>query len=376
MENEQFTVGMVNPLSGNQSSFGERATNGVDLALSAVNNVGIKERDLNIIVEDSESQLESGVNAARKLIEQDEVPMIIGGVDSTVTISIYESLIQDSDIVQLSHMSTSPDISDMPGLLRVSPRGTGQAAALANLLEDDGHESVAITFINTAYGQGLADAFAERFSGEVLYRTPHEGEQSTYSSIVTEMDNSGADAWLWLTFQPEVTQLALDAFDQGLEIGSKVYGTEGAQGDSVLEQVPEGYLNGLKLVAPSAAVEQENYQDFASRYNDEYGSDPTVWSTFPYDAVITTALAIQAAGEFTGPALKEVLRDVTRPEGEEVFTYQEGYDILADGGGPSDINYQGVSGPLDLDENGDPKSVMQLFEIAEHEYNSVTTLTA
>jgi branched-chain amino acid transport system substrate-binding protein len=190
------------------------------------------------------------------------------------------------------------------------------------------------------------------------------------------MDNSGADAWLWLTFQPEVTQLALDAFDQGLEIGSKVYGTEGAQGDSVLEQVPEGYLNGLKLVAPSAAVEQENYQDFASRYNDEYGSDPTVWSTFPYDAVITTALAIQAAGEFTGPALKEVLRDVTRPEGEEVFTYQEGYDILADGGGPSDINYQGVSGPLDLDENGDPKSVMQLFEIAEHEYNSVTTLTA
>ncbi len=84
--------------------------------------------------------------------------------------------------------------------------------------------------------------------------------------------------------------------------------------------------------------------------------------------MITAALSIWAADEFTGAALQEVVRDVTRPEGEQVTSFEAASQILADGGGATDIDYQGVSGPIDLDENGDPKGFLQILEVQDHDY--------
>ena len=62
------------------------------------------------------------------------------------------------------------------------------------------------------------------------------------------------------------------------------------------------------------------------------------------------------------------MRDVTRPEGEQVTSYADAHAILAEGGTPSDVDYQGVSGPIDFDENGDPAGSLQVFEVQDHEY--------
>jgi branched-chain amino acid transport system substrate-binding protein len=127
-------------------------------------------------------------------------------------------------------------------------------------------------------------------------------------------------------------------------------------------------MDGMKVVEPSAPLEQDNYKDFASRFQAEYDEKPTAWSAFAYDCVVVAALSIQAADEFTGAALAETVRDVTRPGGEEAFTYEAAHEILADGGGPGDVDYQGVSGPIDFDENGDPTGSLVVLEVQDHEY--------
>ncbi|GAH82060.1 unnamed protein product, partial [marine sediment metagenome] len=79
-----------------------------------------------------------------------------------------------------------------------------------------------------------------------------------------------------------------------------------------------------------------------------------------YDATVLIALAICRAGESffdmsraeQGQAIRDNLRAVANPAGEEV-TYGElkkAFDLLKEG---KEINYQGVSGPIVLDENGD-----------------------
>ena len=45
-------------------------------------------------------------------------------------------------------------------------------------------------------------------------------------------------------------------------------------------------------------------------------------------------------------------------------------DVLGDDGTASDIDYQGVSGPIDFDENGDPVGYLQIFEVQNHDYSS------
>jgi branched-chain amino acid transport system substrate-binding protein len=368
-----YEIGMVNSLTGSLSAFGQRNERGMELALGAIEEAGgIRGSELNIVVEDSESQAQAGVSAAQKLVNQDQVPFIIGAVGSGVSLSIYESVIQGTDVVQLSQNSTSPDLTDFPGLLRMSPTGSTQSTALANIISEDGYDSVAVAWVNNDYGQGLRDTFVEEWGGEIAYDSPHDQGQSSYSSIVSSMADSGADAWVFITYQPEFTTMAQEAFSNGYE--AQFYGADSVAGPDVLSSTPEGSLDNMKIVTPSAAIDQDNYQNFASQFEEEYGEAPTSWSAFAYDCVVTAALSIATASEFTGAALQETVRDVTRPDGEEVFTFAEAMEVLGEDGSPSDIDYQGVSGPIDFDENGDPVGFLQILTVQDHEYVQTGTI--
>ncbi|MFC3478267.1 ABC transporter substrate-binding protein [Halobacterium litoreum] len=369
-----YTIGMVDSRTGSLSAFGQRNQRGMELALADVNDVQIGGRDLDIIVEDSQSQQQPGVSAAQKLVNQDGVPFVIGAVGSGVTLAIYQSVIQGTDVVQLSQNSTSPQLTDFPGLLRMSPTGRTQSTALAEIIAEDGHDSVAVTWINNDYGSGIKDAFVDAYEGEVVYNASHDQGQASYSSVVSQMANTDAGAWLFITYQPEFTTMAQEAYSSGVDDQAQYYGADSVRGPEVLDNTPEGSLEDMKIVAPSAALDQENYQSFASRFEEEYGSAPTAWSAYAYDCVVTAALSIRAADDFTGSALSEVVRDVTRPSGEEAFSFEAASDILADGSA-SDVDYQGVSGPIDFDENGDPVAYLQIFNVADHAYESVGFVT-
>ncbi|WP_049898434.1 ABC transporter substrate-binding protein [Halococcus agarilyticus] len=367
-----YTIGMVDSQTGSLSAFGQRNERGKDLALAAVNEVGIGGRDLEIIVEDSQSEAQSGVSAAQKLVNQNGVPFVIGAVGSGVSLAIYESVIQGTDVVQLSQNSTSPDLSEFSGLLRMSPTGRVQSSALADIIAEDGYDSVAITWINNDYGQGITDAFTSAWEGDVAYNQSHDQGQSSYSSVVSGMADAGADAWLFITYQPEFTSMAQEAYSSGYE--AQFYGADSVKGSDVIGNTPEGSLAGMKIVAPSAAVDQENYQAFAEDFESEYDASPTAWSAYAYDCVITAALSIATAEEFTGAALSETVRDVTRPEGEEALTFEAAMNALGEDGSASDIDYQGVSGPIDFDENGDPVGFLQIFTVENHEYVATGTI--
>lgn len=366
---DPYEIGMVDSQTGSLSAFGERNQRGVDLALSRVNEVGIDGRELDIIVEDSESENQGGIAAAQKLVNQDGVPFLIGAVGSGVSLAIYESVVEGTDVVQLSQNSTGLNLTNFPGLLRMSPSGRSQSLALSNIVADDGYDEVAITYVNNDYGQSLTDAFVNAYDGEVVYNNPHDQEQQSYSGVISEMNNSGADAWLFITYQAEFATMVNEVFSSGYE--AQFYGADSVSGDDVLANTPDGSMDGMKIVTPSAPVEEENYQAFASDFEAEYGRQPTSWAAYAYDCVINAALAIQAADEFTGSALQETVRRVSGPEGETVTTFEAASEILADGGSPDDVDYQGVSGPIDFNEDGDPVGFLQVLEVQDHAYEGI-----
>ncbi|PSP92476.1 ABC transporter substrate-binding protein, partial [Halobacteriales archaeon QS_1_68_44] len=200
---DTYEIGMVDSQTGSLSDFGQRNQRGKELALAAVNDAGVAGGELEIIVEDSGSQQESGVSAAQKLVNQDGVPFLIGAVGSSVSIAIYDSVVSDTEVVQLSQNSTGLGLSERPGLLRMSPSGRAQSIALADIIAEDGYEEVAVTYINDDFGESLTDAFVDAYDGEVAFNNPHDGEQASYSGLVSGMNDSGAEAWLFITYQEE-----------------------------------------------------------------------------------------------------------------------------------------------------------------------------
>jgi branched-chain amino acid transport system substrate-binding protein len=372
-----YTIGMVDALTGSLAPYGERNQRGKDLALAAINEAGIGDGgQLEIVVEDSESANQAGISAAQKLVNQDGVPLLIGAVGSGVSIAIHDSVTRPNGVVQISQNSTSPRLTDSPELNRACPAGAEKWEALANLVSEDGHDTVAATWLNNDYGAGFADTFPNAFDGEVVFNEPHDQGQSSYSGTLTSMASTDASAWLFITYANEFTVMANEAFDQGYNEQVQYYGAESTIADEILANTQEGSFNGMKGVTESAPEEQENYQNFVSQFESEYDASPTVWSAYAYDATVIAALSAAAADEFTAEALTEVVRDVTRPEGTEVSTPGEALGMLNDGASPSEINYQGVSGPVDLDENGDPPGFYRVYGVEEHDYTTIEYISS
>jgi hypothetical protein len=114
-DGETYTIGMVDSLTGSLSAFGERNQRGMELALADVHDRGIRGGELDIIVEDDQSESQPGVSAAQKLVNQDGVPFVIGAVGSGVSLAIYQSVIQGT----VAYADAADGLLDNPEVSRL-----------------------------------------------------------------------------------------------------------------------------------------------------------------------------------------------------------------------------------------------------------------
>ena len=106
-----------------------------------------------------------------------------------------------------------------------------------------------------------------------------------------------------------------------------------------------GALEGMRGTTP---LPEEVPDDFRSRV-EELDVDDINYAAESYDAVAVIALAAQIAGS-DGVEFASEINGVTR-DGEKCTTYQECLELVQAG---TDIDYDGLSGPLEFAGNGEP----------------------
>jgi len=109
--------------------------------------------------------------------------------------------------------------------------------------------------------------------------------------------------------------------------------------------------------------------------------EPTTFSSHSYDAAFLIGLAAQKAGEFTGTAIAQNIKSVSRPPGEKIVAGAEGFQKareLLDSG--EQINYQGASSNCNLNCFVEPYNRFSVNEIVEGEggtdVNQLSTISA
>ena len=131
------------------------------------------------------------------------------------------------------------------------------------------------------------------------------------------------------------------------------------------------YAGGIKGTAPYHE-EDEYYNDFADRYNEKAGCGPVTFIPNTYDAVILAVLAIEHAGTWEdGTAIRDALREIASG-GTAVRTFADAVEKLQEG---EDIDYNGISGSLDFDENGDVDAPYEIWEVQSGEFVHVEVVT-
>jgi branched-chain amino acid transport system substrate-binding protein len=114
--------------------------------------------------------------------------------------------------------------------------------------------------------------------------------------------------------------------------------------------------------------------DWRAQYEEEFGElKPLPYIAESYDAVIMIALGAAKAGSTDPAAIRDAMRTLNDPDGEEVTGSAEGIaralELIADG---EAINYQGVSGFHGWDEAGDVPS--GFIEIWKYEGGQIVTV--
>jgi len=369
---ESATLGALLPMTGDLQAYGETSRNGIRLAQQEINSGGgVMGNDLQVEVGDTQTKPQAGIDAAKKLVSVAGASGIVGALSSGVTIPVAKSVTSKEKVPQLSGASTSPTITNLDDndfMFRTVPSDAFQGRALAQVVADKGLTNVSIMYVNNDYGEGLANSFAEAFTshdGTVHQQVAYEKGNASYRGDLSKAAGDKTEALVLIGYPESGTTILRQAIEGG-HFDQFVF-TDGLKAPEIIEAVGADALEGSFGTAPQSRDDTEAAKHFAKAYNGVYGEvPPKPFINTAYDATYVLALAAQAAGSTDGPAVRDELRNVANPPGEKVVPGQWAKAVeLIDQG--EEINYQGASGPINFDDNGDVGGSFAHWEITDGE---------
>jgi len=363
-------IAVLFPFTGDLSDFGQPFLQAAELAVNDINAAGgVHGQPMELVQGDSATSPQQAVEEARRLIELEGVSAIVGPAGSGETLPVAESVTGPAGVLEITMSATSPALTianDNDFLFRTTISDAAQGIVMADLAQEQGFASACVLYVNNAYGQGLSDAFSERFTadgGTITAQVPHEQEQASYASEIASCTEGNPDVLIAAAY-PESGRVFLREL---AESGNKpnVIFSDGLKSPEMFADLGWQVFEGDYGTA-AGLFKSEATAVFDKGWEDAYGEIPEV----PYlreinDAIYLIALAAEQAGSNDSTAIRDALRDVANEPGTVVGPGQAGWQaaVKAIAAG-EDVNYEGAAGSVDLDENGDvSKGAILIWQI-------------
>ena len=351
-------IGTALPQTGTLAFLGPPEEAGVALAIKEINEAD-KGIQVEVVWGDSGDTDNKAYETEIPRLLNAGVKAILGAASSGTSLQFIDQVV-GAGVIQFSPANTSAALTtyDDKGLyFRTAPSDVLQGEVLGNLIAADGHEKIAMIVLNDSYGTGLAAFTTEAFEaagGEVLAAPTYNTGDTNFSAQISEVLATSPDAIVLITFE-EVRTIIPQLVSQFP--ADKLYFVDGNLAN-FSEDFEPGTLTGAKGTLPGLDIEtipaflESMNANWVAEGNPDLGG---VYSYGPesYDAVVLLALAALAAGSVEGVDMAGKLQEVSGGSGggTKCTSFAECADII-NGGGVAD--YDGVSGPITFDENGDP----------------------
>ncbi len=358
---EPVRLGTLTPLTGVGGSYGPSMRDAVVGVVDQVNAAGgVLGRQIEITSEDTQTNPEAAVRAARKLIDVDDVSAIIGTWASACTTAVAPNCWESQ--VMLFTVSGADSITQLPHegyIIRTQPNSQLQIQVGSEFMVREGATRMAWIGPQTPFAessiaimQEVADA-----NGLSMESLIYEADKTTYRSEVDQLLAGDPDFLLLGGYVGDTTVLLRDLYQAGYE--GKQLGPAYAVNQSLLDAVPPEVAEGVFTWEGTPDVGSGAY----ARVQEILGVDTIdPYSAQTYDHANLAILSIAAAGSAEGSAMNGAVRTISQGDGEAVDNAVDGLAVLADGGA---INYQGASGPCDFNDIGDITGTQFLFNRIE-----------
>ena len=340
----ELVIGSVMPETGALAFLSSPMIASIDLAVQDIQAAG---GNVRLLTGDTATDPDVAPETVNRLLGEG-AHVIVGAAASGVSQSFIQTL-SDAQIPQCSPSNTSPSFSTQANAdfyFRTVPPDEAVSPLVAKRVAVDGATNVAIPARADDWGNALANLLVESLDalGVSAQIISYDEDATSFDPTVTAVAAMGADAVVLVSFA-EGAQIIRGLLEAGVP-PTAMYGTDGIYDRGLAELVDPSNPNVLDGFVVYAAGGSQEFSDRLSGITD----GDVIYGGQAYDCVVVLALAALAADTTGGPAIIGAIQNVTSG-GQKCFDYAGCAALVADG---ADIDYDGVSGPLELDEVGDP----------------------
>lgn len=334
---DSIKIASIYALSGPAAKANQVSVKGVRLAVHEINaEGGIAGLPIELLELDNQST-PIGSKVAADMAHRSDVIAIIGASFSSHSMAVAR-VAQQHGIPMITNVSTSPAVTLVGDyIFRVCFNDVFQGRVMAKFAREELQMDKVVTVYDMAsdYSMGISETFEQTFTqlnGEVLAKIPYKARQPNFRNIISLIDSIHPDG-LFVAGHIESGRIIEEAIKNGMKaipLGGDGWG------------VPRFYEMGGNLINLGYYSTHWN-QEIASapsrRFVARYGKSGRLWAStaLAYDAVHLLADAIKRAGSVNRASVREELAR-TR-------------------------NFEGVTGTISFDENGDPIKGVVIMKI-------------
>ncbi len=348
-------IGVFEPITGSMAAGGAIQIEGIELgqAKRPTVTIGGEEYRVELVKADNKSDKVEAANAVTKLIEQDEVSIILGSYSSTPSLGAYD-VIRNGDVAAVGLSCTNPAVTEgNDNYFRICFIDPYQGKVMANYAYNTlGARTAAVTTEQgNDYSVGLAQYFKEAFEalGGTVYEAAYQTGDQDFNAQITSLKANNPDVFFVPGNFTEAAMFIKQARQAGVEavmLGGDTYEVQefidvaGAEGEGVQFSAlfdPESDISPLT-------------KDFVEEYkaaND--GKSPASETALGFDGYNIACDAIEAAGSTDPVAIRDAL---------------------------AEIQFMGVTGEVIFDENGDPAKEAVIKEVKDGAFTFKATAGA
>lgn len=321
---------------------------GVEIAVKEINSKGgIRGKKLELLLFDNRSTPLGSKAAAEDAINA-EVTAIIGAQWSSHSIVIAK-LAQAHHTPMITNYSTHPDVTKVGSyIFRVCFTDPFQGRAIAQFVKDDLNAKTAVILKNVSsdYSIGLAQEFQKNFEamqGNVVLELNYIQKEQNFKPLLQQSKRVAPDI-LFIPGHDESGLIAKQAQDIGMN--AILVGGDGWGVASFFQKGGQEIKQGYYSTHWSKEIDRNTTLDFLRQYRES--TDIKTGTSLAYDAVLLLADAIHRAGSFEREKIRDALAQ-TR-------------------------NFQGVTGDISFNQNGDPIKDVVIIKIINGEAHYLKTI--
>ncbi len=323
-ETGPIKVGVILPLTGDAAVYGKAIKNGIELALAEQS--GDQRARASLIYEDDQGQAATAVSVARRLINIEKVPVIIGGAQSSTAEAIIP-ICATSRVVLVSPTATKPSLTRMGAyFFRLWPSDDYDGKVMAETAYNKlGLRRVSILYINVAYGVGITEVFErefQRLGGTVLTKDGYNQAATDFRTFLTKIQAVNPEAIYLPGYVAEVAQILKQAKELGIK--ARFLGVNSLY-DPKLIEIAGTAAEGAVFTYPTfdTASQDPAIARFVTAYKARYGSGPDAFAAQGYDS-LRVLLRVLGGGAVGAEQIRQALYSLGRFDGPGgFFTFDE-----------------------------------------------------